>query len=311
MNSAFYDVVVLGRRLGALLAGALLAKRGFRVLFLGQDDVAPSYLAAGIEMPRAPFAFLPSQAPVVRRVLSELALHQLVRRHLTPADPSMQVCLPNHRFDIAHPTFWKTGSGGAVAPFTPITAAQVRAGEFAPRDPWAETRALAYLDELERLGRYTLMVWPVHCEIGSWGHNVHAAVKAAYNAWEDAQADLVEKVAKGSNPWTEHYSAIQAEVPDADDPGTALNMRLVASLDRADLVVIAGEASSHCVRATTEHIAANLPSGSPAKLVLVTDCMSPVTGFEAQHLAFLQDMGNRGAQLLTSAEVLSILTSNT
>ncbi len=101
MNSAFYDVVVLGRRLGALLAGALLAKRGFRVLFLGQDDVAPSYRAAGIEMPRAPFAFLPAQTPVVRRVLSELALHQLVRRHLTHADPSMQVCLPNHRFDLA------------------------------------------------------------------------------------------------------------------------------------------------------------------------------------------------------------------
>ncbi len=75
--------------------------------------------------------------------------------------------------------------------------------------------------------------------------------------------------------------------------------------------MIAGEASSHCVKATTEHIAANLPSGNPAKLVLVTDCMSPVTGFEAQHQAFLQDMGNRGARLLTSAEVLSILTANT
>jgi len=216
----------------------------------------------------------------------------------------------HHRFDIAHPTFWQARGGGAVAPFTPITAAQVRAGDYRPRDAAALPRALAYLDELERRGRYTLMVWPVHCEIGSWGHNVHAAVKAAYNAWEDEQAGLVEKVAKGSNPWTEHYSAIQAEVPDADDPGTALNMRLVASLDRADLIVIAGEASSHCVRATTEHIAGNLPSGRPAKLVLVTDCMSPVTGFEAQHQAFLDDMAARGVQLRTSAEVLALLAAN-
>jgi nicotinamidase-related amidase len=216
----------------------------------------------------------------------------------------------HHRLDIAHPTFWQRGDGSSVAPFTPITAAEVRRGEYRPRDPAARPRALAYLDELEARGRYTLMIWPVHCEIGSWGHNVHAAVKAAYNAWEDAQAGLVEKVAKGSNPWTEHYSAIQAEVPDAEDPGTALNMRLVASLDRADLIVIAGEASSHCVKATTEHIAAHLPSGRPAKLVLVTDCMSPVTGFEAQHQAFLDDMAARGAQLRSSAEVRALLAAN-
>lgn len=217
----------------------------------------------------------------------------------------------HHRFDIAHPTFWQARDGGAVAPFTAITAAQVRGGDYRPRDPAALPRALAYIDELERRGRYSLMVWPVHCEIGSWGHNVHAAVKAAYNAWEDEQLRVVEKIAKGSNPWTEHYSAIQAEVPDAGDPGTLLNMPLVESLDRADLIVVAGEASSHCVKATTEHIVANLPSGRPAKLVLVTDCMSPVTGFEVQHQAFLKDMAERGVQLRTSAEVLPLLTANT
>lgn len=216
----------------------------------------------------------------------------------------------HHRFDIAHPTFWQRGDGGAVTPFTPITAAQVRAGDYQPRDPRALPRALDYLDELERRGRYTLMVWPVHCEIGSWGHNVHAAVKAAYNAWEDSQLQVVAKVGKGSNPWTEHYSAIQAEVPDAEDPGTELNLPLVQALDQADLLLIAGEASSHCVKATTEHIVANLPSGRAGKLVLVTDCMSPVTGFEAQHRAFLDDMARRGLQLKTSAEALALLASN-
>ncbi|MGK6309806.1 cysteine hydrolase [Variovorax sp. DT-64] len=217
----------------------------------------------------------------------------------------------HHRFDIAHPTFWQARDGAAVAPFTSITAGQVRGGDFQPRDQAALPRALAYIDELERRGRYTLMVWPVHCEIGSWGHNVHAAVEAAYNAWEDGQLRVVEKIAKGSNPWTEHYSAIQAEVPDAGDPGTLLNMPLVESLDRADMIVVAGEASSHCVKATTEHIVANLPSARPPKLVLVTDCMSPVTGFEVQHQAFLKDMAECGVQLRTSAEVLPLLTANT
>jgi nicotinamidase/pyrazinamidase len=205
----------------------------------------------------------------------------------------------HHRLDIAHPTFWKKADGAAVGPFTPITAAQVRAGEFQPRDPAALPRTLAYLDELEARGRYTLMVWPVHCEIGTWGHNVHADVRAAYNAWEEQRLGVVEKVFKGDNPWTEHYSAVMAEVPDADDPDTQLNASLIAQLERADQIVIAGEASSHCVKSTTEHIAQNLSDGA-RRIVLLTDCMSPVGGFEAQHAAFLADMRAQGARLAES-----------
>jgi nicotinamidase/pyrazinamidase len=216
----------------------------------------------------------------------------------------------HHHVDIAHPTFWQSADGAAVAPFTTIVAAQVRAGEFAPRDAAALPRTLAYLDELEARGRYTLMVWPVHCEIGSWGHGVHADVRAAYNAWEEARLRGVRKLTKGENPWTEHYSAIQAEVPDADDPRTQLDAALIAELDRADMLLIAGEAGSHCVRATTEHIVANLPGGRPERVVLLTDCMSPVGGFEAQQDEFLAQMRAKGVQLMTSGEALQLLAAN-
>jgi len=216
----------------------------------------------------------------------------------------------HHRFDIAHPTFWQTGTGGPVAPFTSIAAAQVRDGSFAPKDPAMLPRALAYLDALARRGRYTLMVWPVHCEIGSWGQAIHPALKAACNDWEDQHLAVAQKISKGSNPWTEHYSALQAEVPDANDAATQLNRALIANLDRTDLILIGGEASSHCVRATTEHLVNNLPSGQPEKLVLLTDCMSPVAGFEAQHSAFLADMARRGLRLATSADMLPALRQN-
>jgi nicotinamidase/pyrazinamidase len=216
----------------------------------------------------------------------------------------------HHRIDIAHPTFWKTGDGKDVGAFTQITAAQVRAGGYLPRAIDTLPRALAYLDELERRGRYTLMVWPVHCEIGSWGNNVHAAVKAAYNRWEEDRLGIVRMVTKGSNPWTENYSAVQAEVPDKDDPDTQLNTVLISKLDEADQIVIAGEASSHCVRATTEHIAEFLPSRKLDKLVLLTDCMSAVGGFEAQAKAFVDDMRRRGVVVTTSKDYLPALVAN-
>jgi nicotinamidase/pyrazinamidase len=215
----------------------------------------------------------------------------------------------HHRIGIERPAFWQQGDGSAVTPFTQITAASVRAGQYLPRNPKATNRVLAYLDTLEAAGRYTLMVWPAHCEIGTWGHNVHADIRASYNMWEERELGIVNKVTKGSNPWTEHYSALMAEVPDADDPSTQLNRGFLDMTIDADLVLITGEAGSHCVKSTAEHFADNFGAAAK-KLVLVTDCMSPVTGFEAQYQQFLADMQGRGVQLATTADLLPELVAN-
>jgi nicotinamidase/pyrazinamidase len=205
----------------------------------------------------------------------------------------------HHRHDVAHPGYWLTDRGVPPAPFTPITAAEVRAGAYRTAVAAEQDRTLAYLDALESAGRYGLMVWPVHAQLGSWGHGLHAAVLAACNAWEDARHTPVRVVAKGSFPWSEHYSVLMAEVPDAADPSTALNRPLLERLDRAGTLLIAGEASSHCVRATVEHLVEHLPSRRLDRLVLLTDCMSPVAGFEAQAAAFIEAMQALGLQTLT------------
>jgi nicotinamidase-related amidase len=216
----------------------------------------------------------------------------------------------HHHIGIERPTFWMKGDGSAVSPFTQILAADVRAGKYVPRNPAGIPRVLQYLDALEAAGRYTLMVWPVHCEIGTWGYNVHRDVRKAYNAWEERELGVVQKVTKGSNPWTEHYSALMAEVPDPKDATTHLNSGLIQVLEQADLVPIAGEAGSHCVKATVEHIADNFGPENLKKLVLLTDCISPVTGFEQQYKDFLADMSARGLQLATSVDFLPELVTN-
>lgn len=224
---------------------------------------------------------------------------------------NISITLDSHqRVDIAHPTFWRQGNGEAVAPFTQISVEDVHAGRYLPRQANAVERVIAYLEALEANGRYVHMVWPVHCEIGTWGHNVHDAVRRAYNVWEEARCGIVNKVVKGTNPWTEHYSAIKAEVPDPDDEATQLNGVFMDQLRAADLVLITGEAGSHCVKATTEHIAENFGACSLSKLMLLTDCMSPVTGFEAQYQGFVEDMRGRGVQIAQSSDVLPLLLAN-
>ena len=230
-------------------------------------------------------------------------LAALIRRHAAQIDGITVTLDSHHRYDIAHPGYWQGRSGAVVAPFTPITAAAVRAGDFSPARPEELGRSLAYLDALDAAGRYTLMVWPVHCQMGSWGHGLHADVLAACNAWEDARQTPVRVVDKGSYPWSEHYSALQAEVPDAAEPSTQLNRALLNRLDSAGTLLVAGQASSHCVRATVEHLVAHLPGGRPERIVLLADCMSPVTGFEGQAADFMRSMQAQGVRVMKAADV--------
>ncbi len=260
-----------------------------------------------------PTAYLPNNplsgqpvAPALPVAGAHADMHRLARLIEREGDQISDITVTldsHHRYDIAHPTFWQRRDGKAVTPFTPITAGEVRAGDFTARQASALPRALRYLDDLEAHGRYTLMVWPVHCEIGTWGHNVHAEVHAAYNRWEEQGCRVVRKITKGSNPWTEHYSAVQAEVPDPEDGDTQVNERLIAPLSNSDLILIAGEASSHCVKATTEHLVQQLGPDMARKMVLLIDCMSPVGGFEAAQAAFFESMAAQGLALRHSTDL--------
>lgn len=288
-----------------------MTKRNIHLLVIDPQndfcDLPGEYLPAN---PKEPGSVIKPQLAVPGAHADMLRLAEFMQRGLRGLADISVTLDSHHRVGIERPAMWMQADGSAVNPFTQITAADVRASTYLPRNPHALPRVLAYLDALEAGGRYKLMVWTPHCEIGTWGHNVHADVRAAYNAWEERELGIVNKVTKGSNPWTEHYSAIMAEVPDASDPTTQLNRGLIDILAEADLIPIAGEAGSHCVKATTEHIADNFGTESLKKIVLLTDCISPVAGFEPQYEEFLRDMAARGLQLSTSTSLLGELVAN-
>jgi phytoene dehydrogenase-like protein len=95
-----YDVVVLGRSLGALAAAALLARRDFTVLVVGQGGRPPSYQVGDRALLRRAFTLLAASSPVWRRMLAELAQTQTWKRRLVPLSPMVQVLAPGLRFDI-------------------------------------------------------------------------------------------------------------------------------------------------------------------------------------------------------------------
>jgi len=248
---------------------------------------APARLAPALPVPGA-HADMQRLAALVERCGSRLS--------------DITVTLDTHlRLDIAHPDFWMMPDGALASPFTQIRADDVRSGRLLPRDSSATPRVLQYLDALAASGRHQHMIWPVHCEVGTWGHAVHADLHAACARWESRSLRHVGWVNKGINPWTEHFSAIRAEIPDREDPTTQTNQGLLARLRQADRLLIAGEAGSHCVKATTEHIVEACTPEARARIVLLSDGMSPVAGFEANQQAFLEDMTAAGLRVTTTA----------
>lgn len=203
----------------------------------------------------------------------------------------------HHLHDIAHPLWWQDDTGIPPAPFTLITAADVAAGRWRTADPAHQVRSLAYVQALEANGRYPLCVWPPHCLIGSGGNAVAEPLFATLMRLPQP----VHFIRKGENPFTEHYSAIAADVPDPTDPATLPNQALLSALAGADDILIGGEAGSHCVANTVRDLVAH---GIPAaKLVLLTDTFSPVPGFEALQATFLTDLQAAGARTATTEEI--------
>ena len=166
---------------------------------------------------------------------------------------------------------------------------------------------------LNRAAAIPLMIWPIHCLIGSVGATIVEELQDALKLFCMAGA-TVDYVTKGSNIYTEHYSAVQAEVPDPEDPKTLLNMGLVQTLMEADEIAFAGEAGSHCLANSLTDIANGFKDDSYVKkIVLLEGCYSPVPiplpdgtdlGVKMQ-TDFIKSMKARGMRVVPVADYLS------
>lgn len=101
MASRYYDAVVLGRSLPALVTAALLARRDFRVLLLAQGQRPQTYRFEGRVLCRRAFVLLGGSSPAFRRVLQELACAPQFRRRTHNLDPMFTVIGDGRRVEVA------------------------------------------------------------------------------------------------------------------------------------------------------------------------------------------------------------------
>ncbi len=246
--------------------------------------------------------------PVPGAKTDMLRLAHFVDQHQDQID-DMVVTLDSHAsVGIERTSFWTTGEGAAASPFSAVTAAEVRAGRYLPRNPGQLAAVLSYLDALEAHSGRTLVVWPVHCVVGTWGHTIESGLAHSIARWEFTRLRLCEKVLKGLNPMTEQYSAFRAEVPRDDDARTTNNAALMARLAAGpELLVVAGEALSHCVAASGQDMLRQMPPARLRNTVFLTDCMSPVPGFESVGQEFLDQLRVQGVRCMSATELGGML----
>ncbi len=100
MITRSYDVIVAGFRPGGLLAGALLAKHGLRVLAINQDGWAPVTVGK-YTFPSHRYPFIGfDDRELLGGAIDELTIHPNERKHIQASIPSYQVILPGQRVDV-------------------------------------------------------------------------------------------------------------------------------------------------------------------------------------------------------------------
>ncbi len=199
----------------------------------------------------------------------------------------------HHALQIFFPSFWLLPDGTPPGPHRAVTAEDLAAGRLRvnPEVAWQvaggdlaslQARVLHYCRALEAAGKYQLWLWPPHCLLGGEGHALAGVVQEArlfhaYCRTAQSRAEI-----KGEHALSESYSVLGPEVL-TDQHGAQVLHKNGALLERllsADRLIVAGQASSHCVKSTVEDLLAAIQAREPKlarRVFLLEDCMSAVT----------------------------------
>ena len=209
-------------------------------------------------------------------------------------------------YQIFFSSFWLTEDDEPVPAHTEIETEAIRKGAVKANPAvahwlcsgnytWLRKQVEFYCDELEKAGKYKLYLWPPHCLLGSSGHALSGVIHEARLFHSYVRGSHAPIEIKGGNVLTENYSILAPEVLSRHD-GVALaqrNTNFIHTLLEADHVIIAGQAKSHCVRASVEDLLSEIQAKDPAlakKVYIREDCMSSVAVPDPnKHGAFLAD----------------------
>lgn len=253
------------------------------------------------------------------RRLCEFIYHNLHR--ITEISPTMDT---HQAMQIFHSIFLVDSHGEHPPPFTLVSEEDIEQGLWRINPALLSILKISsaeanqhlqhYVRRLSESGKFELSIWPYHAMLGGIGHALVSAVEEAIFFHTIARYSQPDFQIKGDNALTEHYSVLGPEVVE-DAQGrriAAKNEQFAEKLAHFDMVIIAGQAKSHCVAWTVDDLLQDLLVRDEAlvrKVYLLEDCTSPVVipsvidyGDEADR-AFRR-FANAGMHIVHSTEAI-------
>jgi hypothetical protein len=192
-----YDLIVLGADVAGLVAAALVARRGKRVLVVPHGNPDGVYRLQGRVFALDTAPVVHATTPAVERVLAELGLVQQVRRLAAPIDGLQQHVVDDARVDL----------GASERNLARVWPGDDAAAAWALRRRWTDATE-AVLGEL--LGSENAL-----SADGFWGRRFLSRVSSQLPAREvDEYAPLAEnhalrRLAEAPLPWLSHLTPAQ------------------------------------------------------------------------------------------------------
>lgn len=209
-----------------------------------------------------------------------------IRKNVHSIDKIFVTLDSHHKLDISHGCFWQDKNGKPAPAHTLITYADITSGKWNPRPDVNQGYAREYVRMIEEIAANEISagipfpilshyIWPDHCLIGSPGAAIDDAIRDAIYFWEEQTGIPFHPHTKGTNPYTEHFGAFEAQVPISTAPETQLDMEFIQMVETYDVTLACGQARSHCFATTLKQAIYKAPTLAK-KFVIMTDCMSNV-----------------------------------
>lgn len=207
---------------------------------------------------------------------------------ITEIIPTMDTHYP---MQIFHSIFLVNDKGEHPKPYTLISTEDVEKGLWKIDENvcrnlgvdylQAENYLLHYTQKLKDGNKYNLTVWPYHAMLGGIGYALVPSFEEAVFFHSIARYSQPNFQPKGNNPFTEHYSIFGPEVRERVNGKKIAdkNSSLIERLLHFDLIIIAGQAKSHCVAWTIDDLLQDFllrKKHFTNKVYLLEDCTSPV-----------------------------------
>lgn len=174
--------------------------------------------------------------PKSQEAIKEICRYIMINSH--EIENIMMSLDSHHPWHISNSCYWKE----SPKLYTKITKELVTNETFNPLD---EESKPEILKGIETNGPIT--IWPEHCIIGTWGHNIPSELYEVLRAWEIIKKKPVTIITKGTDHWFESYSIFTKETlyPFMSE---SINDKIKMDMD----LVICGFAKDICVAETVK-----------------------------------------------------------